>query len=251
MTHPKGALMTLLLLASLLAAGAKAENGGEFSKLPAASAYALGGSDAGSSPSPQDLSRLKLMAASLVLPGWGQWMAGHHDRARIFFAAEAGIAVSYVTFRVQGSIRRNRYIDYAEQFADIEDASDRPDAYYRNLARYGTSDDYIDDIARDARAIHGADLEARQAFIEAHRPSAEELWTWQSRAHREEFNEQRKSSRNSFRRADQMLGLALLNRLLSAVEVVRSMRGGRSNQALYVEPGPHGTQRVGLSWKLN
>ncbi len=201
----------------------------------------------------RSISPIKAIGASLILPGWGQMLTGHRDRGKLFMVAEAAIAISFVAFRVQGEVRQNRYVDYAELFASVADADGRPDGYYRNLGRYTSSAEYEDELMREARARFGDDIAQREVYVAERMPAPDQAWEWRSQAHRDSYLEMRKDSRNSFRRSDQALGLALLNRVLSAVDAARSARRGEGSagRALYVRPGPDGTSYVGLSWPLD
>jgi hypothetical protein len=198
----------------------------------------------------RSISRVKAMGASLLLPGLGQMLAGHPGRARLFMTAEAGILTSYVVFRVQGRVRKERYIEYAELFAGNDDVGGRQDWYYRNLGQYHSSEDYVDEIARSARAMYRDDIQQRDAYVAEHRPGPDEEWEWASEAHRLEYREMRKASRNALRHADLMIGIALLNRVLSAVDAAILMRTGAKNRGLYASGGADGTGYLGLAWEL-
>jgi hypothetical protein len=126
-----------------------------------------------------------------------------------------------VASEVQGYVRKQGYIDFAEELAGVADADGRADWYYRNLGQYRSSDDYVDDIAATARALYGDDLAARDAYVARNRPTAAESWRWRSDSDRREFRERRKASRNAYRRASLFLGAALFDRLLSAVDAAR------------------------------
>ncbi|MCK4304664.1 MAG: hypothetical protein KAY24_10545 [Candidatus Eisenbacteria sp.] len=177
-------------------------------------------------------------------------MTGHTGRARLFFTAEAGILASYIVFQGQGHVRRDRYIDYAELFAGVSNIDGKEDFYYRNLGKYDSNAEYEDEIARSARAMYGEDLEKRLAYVDQYKPGPDEAWEWASIAHREMYLEMRKDSRNSFRWADNMLGVLLLNHVLSAVDAARSAQGGRPKSTLYATYGQEGRSYVGLSWDL-
>jgi len=200
---------------------------------------------------PRRLTPAKTIGASLLFPGWGQYLTGHKGRATAFLVAEVSLIAAWIGFRVQGEVRQDRYGDYAELFAAVQDARDKSDGYYRNLGRYRSTADYVDDLARDARARFGDDIAQREAYVAARRPSADEAWQWASQAHRETFVEMRKASRSAFHRADQMIGVILLNHVLSAVDAGRLSRQGSSGRALYVRPGSDGTSYLGLVWPLD
>ena len=197
------------------------------------------------------VSPARSIGASLLVPGWGQRLAGRAGRARAFLATEAVLIGVFIGLRIQGEVRQERYIDYAELFAGVREASGKSDGYYRNLGRYASTADYEDDLMRDARARYGDDIEQREAYVASRRPPADEAWLWESTAHREAFTEMRRGSRSSFHRADQMIGIILLNHLLSAVDAARLSRRGGSGKALYLSAGPDGTNYVGLSWPLD
>lgn len=197
------------------------------------------------------ISRRKAIGASLLLPGWGQWLTGNRGRAKAFFVTELGIAATYVFFGVQGKVRRNRYVDYAEQFAGVEDADGKEDTYYRNLGVYSNSDEYVEYIQSTARALYGDDLASRDDYVARYAPSAAESWEWVSDGHRRDYREQRKDSRNSYRRASHMVGVALLNRVLSAIDAAFAAGSSSSKRSVYVETAEDGTNYVGLHLKLD
>ncbi len=202
-------------------------------------------------PNERAVSRRKLIGASLLIPGWGQYLAGHHTKAKAFIVAEVAILASYAFLGVQGKVRQNRYIDYAEEFAGIADASGKEDYYYRNLGAYGSSDDYVESIRRGARSLYGDDLEAREEYVARFSPRGDEQWAWQSDAYRRDYLQQRKDSRNSYRLAGHMIGVALLNRVVSAVDAALSAGKTSRSQRVYLETGGDGTQRVGVQVPLN
>jgi hypothetical protein len=197
------------------------------------------------------VSRRKAIGASLLIPGWGQHLGGQRAKAKAFFVAELAILTSYTLFQVQGKIRQNRYIDYAEQFAGVPDASGREDYYYRNLGVYRSSEEYIDWIRRTARALYGDDLAAREQYVQRYSPGDQERWVWMSDAHRLDYLDQRKESRNSYRRASHMIGVALLNRVVSAVDAAFLAGSSSGSQRVYLESAGDGTQYVGVQLPLN
>jgi hypothetical protein len=196
-------------------------------------------------------SRLKAIGASLLLPGLGQLVTGHPGRAKAFFVTEGAILITFITLTVQGNVRRDGYIGYAETFAGVSDIDGKPDWYYSNLAEYRHSDDYVDAIQRTARAMFGNDLEKRQEYVEQNRPGSDEVWEWRSEADRQEFRSKRKASRNAFRSANHMLGAALLNRLLSAVDAAILSSRGSDNRTVYYEPQPDGPGYLCVRWALD
>ena len=177
-------------------------------------------------------SRLRAIGASLLLPGLGQMAHGHSGRARAFLTAEAAIWTGFIVSEIEGRVRKDRYVDYAETFAGVPEADGRPDWFYRNLGNYADFETYRDDIARSARAIYGDDLAAREAYV-AENLRGVPAWEWESQDRRREFREQRKASRNAYRRAGLFVGAALLNRLVSALDA--AWLSGRNRSAEHAD----------------
>jgi len=196
-------------------------------------------------------SRLKALAASLLLPGLGQRLTGHPTRARVFFAAEGAILIGFVTSEVQGATLKRSYVEYADRFAGVADAEGKPDWFYRNLGRFTSSEEYLDEIAITARGLYGDDLAQREAYIARNAPGPDELWRWRSEADRQEYRDRRQASRNALRHADLFLGAALLNRVLSAVDAVRLARSAEPRHAFFYRPGEDGSGYLCVQWTLD
>jgi hypothetical protein len=196
-------------------------------------------------------SRLKALGASLLLPGLGQHITGHPTRARFFFAVEGAIVIGFVTSEVQGATRKQSYIEYAERFAGVSEVEDKPDWYYRNLGRFPSSDEYLDEIAITARGLYGDDLEQREAYIARNAPGPGEEWRWRSDADRQEFRDRRQASRNALHNADLFLGAALLNRVLSAVDAARLAGQVGPRSTFFYRPGEDGSGYLCMQWKLD
>ncbi len=214
----------------------------------------LGGDGWAAQPAPAAaprVSRMHAIGASLLLPGLGQRATGHPHRARAFLAAEAAIVIAFAASEVQGYVGKQSYIEYAERFAGVADASGKPDWYYRNLARYATSDEYVDEIERTARGMFGDDLQAREAYVARNRPVPEDTWVWRSSADRGEYRDRREASRNAYRRASLCLGAAVLNRLVSAVDAARLARHHDDRATLLYRPEFDGLGYVCLQWRID
>ena len=84
--------------------------------------------------------RLKLLGLSLLLPGLGHKSLGHDYRATAYMSAEAAVWCAAVVFEVQGRIRKDSYIEYAEIHAGVADAKNRSSDYYRRIGRYPSTE---------------------------------------------------------------------------------------------------------------
>jgi len=169
--------------------------------------------------------RLKVLGLSLLVPGLGHWRLGERDRAYAFMGAEATVWGSYSVFRVQAKLRQDSYVEMAELFAGVDDASGRSDSYYRRLGAYRSSDLYDEEIRREARQVHPNDLEARERYFDRHRVPVEQQWSWSSTERWDRYRTKRNDSNRALKKADYMLGVALANRLLAAVDAIRIYSG--------------------------
>jgi hypothetical protein len=185
-------------------------------------------------------SRTKVLGLSLLLPGLGHQALGSKTKAQAFFAGEAVIWGAFGLFKLQGHTRRDRYVEMAEIFAGVPDADGRSSEYYRLLGRYHSSDDYDDEIRRDARARFPDDLAARDAYFQRHRVAADQVWLWESNADWDSYQAKRSESNRSFKRARSMVGIAVANRLLASVDAMRIIhrRHGAGNIGFRLAPDP-------------
>jgi hypothetical protein len=194
-----------------------------------------------------------VIGLSLLVPGAAHLRMGESGRAAAFFASEAAIWVAWGVFRVQGTQRHDSYVEMAELWAGVAQASGRSDSYYRLLGNWSSSGAYDQLIRREARDLYPDDLEARAAYVEAHRTPADRAWRWQTQAAWDRYRAKRNDSRQAFRSARMMLGLAVANRVVAMVDASLLARRGAHDTGLRLEAGPGprpGSATVGLSLRL-
>lgn len=227
-------LFLVVLLAASAAARADEPRGSRFPSFYLTDGAAMD-DEGGRSPS-----RLASMAKSFAIPGWGQRDLGHATRAQLFFGAELGIWTAYAAFQVQGHLRRESYIELAEVLAGVQDAGGAEDDYYRNMGRFRSTADYMRDVRRDARARFGDDLDARRVYEAEHSIPPDREWEWMSDADWRRYKDKRSDSNGAFQNSRYMIAAAVLNRLLSAMEVARSFgsSGPPEKVSFHVRPDP-------------
>jgi len=148
---------------------------------------------------------------SALVPGAGEFYLGNRKKARYFFAAEALTWVGYASFQIYGRWKEDDYVRYAAVHAGVQiEGRDEEfrDAvgFYNNLDEYNTigrifepEREYIPDIPHNH-------------------------WQWQADKDRLTYRQLKNSSRESFRRADFMIGIAIVDRIISIVDAVRDGR---------------------------
>ena len=192
----------------------------------------------------------KALMLSLAMPGAGQQYLGNTGRARLMYVSEATVWAAFAGFRIQGAMREDRYKEMAELYAGVSDEMD--DDYYLALAHYMSSEDYNIDVMREARLLYPDDRDRQLAHFEENGYFGAEAWAWNNPAAREDFMLTRTRSRESYRRAVLTTGFAVLNRVVSMIDVYLSYRLGKpewqaSYPALRFEQGPNEQVRLYVS----
>jgi hypothetical protein len=171
----------------------------------------------------------KALLLSLVLPGAGQQYLGNTGRARLMFVSEAGVWATFTGFRIQSQMREDRYKEMAELFASVR--GERSDDYYLAIAYYMSSEEFNIDVMREARFRFPEDREKQIEYFDANGYFGEDAWEWETTERRLDFRTTRTASRESERRAVLTTGFAVLNRVISMIDLYLSFRlGGRDLQ---------------------
>lgn len=171
--------------------------------------------------------RARILLRSLTVPGWGQATLGHKGSARVFLIAEAGIWGAFTAFKIQQAHRTEAYLRTARLGAGI-DMSGMDDEYRRIVGAFASSDEYnLLVVTRDAANLYlsdpaAPDLEGYRRYIAEHSIPADRTWAWQDEASFLRYGGQRKFAQKAGLRANAALGLAIANRLVSALHAARS-----------------------------
>jgi len=188
--------------------------------------------------------RARILLRSLTVPGWGQATLGRRGAARTFQVAEAGIWTMFIAFKVQQSLRTEAYIKTAELAAGT-DLRHRDDEFRRIVGAFASSDEYnLLVVARDAANIYlsdpaNPDLAGYRAYVAKHSLSGSLTWHWADEQSFLRYGGQRKFAQKAGLRANTALGLAIANRLLSALHAARAAGQSpvRTGWRLDVGPG--------------
>jgi len=156
-------------------------------------------------------SSTKAILLSLAVPGLGEWYAGRKSRAVGFFLAEAGIWASYTLFKFKQSWLEDDYINFAIQHAGAN-PNDKSDHYFDMLGFYNSRDIYNKNSL----------VYSRENPFFPETPDWD--WQWQSDELRNQYREIKNSSKAQNRNANFVLGVALANRVISAVDAWWSVK---------------------------
>lgn len=170
---------------------------------------------------------------SALLPGAGQYYNGSRRRARYFFAAEAVAWIGYIGLKTYSNWKEDDYIGFAATAANAE--------------LDGKSKEFID-LVGFYEDIHQYNSFGRvfDPEREFYPDNAEFHWQWQSTEDQRAFRDLKNSSREADRRADFMIGLAVVNRIISVIDAVRGT--AMANRKLTVTSDGHQSD---ISFSLN
>jgi hypothetical protein len=175
----------------------------------------------------QKISPRKAMLYSLLLPGLGQQAAGRDERARVFYAIEAGIWTSFAIFQIQGHNQEERFIEYAEMTAGVE-PDDKDDDYWREIANFERSDpgpgSANELVRRQARALYPGDKEKQDQYVQDNGYFGADAWDWQNADNLARYADLRSKSLDSYDKAQISIFAALANRLVSVIDAARVAR---------------------------
>jgi hypothetical protein len=148
---------------------------------------------------------------SALIPGGGQYYLGKRKTARYFFAAEALTWLSYFSFRTYGNWKKDDYQAYAaiHANADLEDKSDEFltwVGFYSNIREFNQ---------------FGRAWDPERPYLP---DTPENHWEWQTEEERLTYRDLRNGSKESYRRSEFMIGLAILDRAVAVIDAVRSAR---------------------------
>ena len=144
---------------------------------------------------------------SLILPGWGEWKAGAHKRARVFWVSESVLAVAFAGFRLYGHLKANDYKAWAAIHAGA-DFNDKPERFATNISYYHDILEYNE----YQRRLRRYDL--------VYPVTEKNWWQWDSPASRKRFNSLRIQSQTGYRNAVIVLGLVFANHVFSGIDAI-------------------------------
>ena len=157
--------------------------------------------------------------ASALVPGLGQYLEGQKGKARAFFVVEGTIWLAYAGFNYYG-----HKLDVSARAFAIDHSGANPnrndDEYFSALEDYMSTEEYNLQVERDASWLYPDDIERQQEYIEEHAYFDDDMWSWDTLSNRTLYWENRKSGRENLRRARFMPGFAVINRIVSVLDII-------------------------------
>jgi hypothetical protein len=116
------------------------------------------------------------------------------------------------------------------------------------LERYDNTEMYNEDIRREAREKFPDNPQEQINYLNQYGYYGNSVWDWKSDSLRYAYWEKRKTARTAFTRAGFVLGSALLNRLVSAIDCAFFTPDKRNK--ISIAPNSDGNG-IGLIYHLN
>jgi len=185
-------------------------------------------------PRTNQSSKGKALFLSILIPGLGEYSAGHKTRAKAFFITEVLLWSTYAGFKTYENWIEDEYRVFATTHARV-DVAGKSHKYFVNIGNYDNIYDY------NATKLNYRQLE--DVYPDDH------AWDWDSDANRHDFKMMRIRSDNANYRALFTLGTILVNHIVSAIDAVWVSRslGDSDHQPrqrinLQFDPQPNSSQ---------
>ena len=151
---------------------------------------------------------------SALIPGGGEYYLGHKGKARAFFTVEALNWVGFAAFRIYGGWKKDDFIRFADERAGAN-LSGKDDVFFDMVGFYDDIDQYNS---------LGRAFDPDRAYLE---DNVSNHWRWQSENDQATYRHLKNKSREAYRRSNFMIGLAMLNRVISIIDAVRDAKRSR------------------------
>ena len=154
---------------------------------------------------------------SALVPGGGQYYLGQRRTAKYFFATEALTWIGYFSFRTYGGWKKDDYINFAAVHANARLEGKRDEfldwvGFYENIREFNT---------------FGRAFDPDRPYLP---DTPDNHWEWRCREDRQAYRDLRNRSKEAYRRSEFMIGFAIIDRVVSIIDAVRST--GKINRRL-------------------
>jgi hypothetical protein len=160
---------------------------------------------------PQQKSPRQAAILSLLVPGLGEMYAGAAGKGQVFLAAEATVWSGIAALEYYSNWKEDDYELYAASHAGV-DPGGKDEDFFRNIGSYQSL------LTYNEEQLHDRNMDDVYWDEDVY------FWQWDSSQSRETYAEMKDASRRAHRRAVNLIGIAILNRLVSAVDALQTAR---------------------------
>lgn len=153
----------------------------------------------------------KYVFMSLILPGSGEWFMGNRNTAKFFFGTEFLLWTGYFAANAYVDVLKQDFTAFAAVHAGVS-PSGKEDQYWIDI---GSSENIykFNEQKRVERDLAGTYSETERYY-----------WQWDSRENRFRYTDLRLKQHDWKRRVTFVVSGLVLNRLISAIDVIRMIR---------------------------
>ncbi len=179
--------------------------------------------------------RWKHTAMSAILPGSGELLTGHTNRGIALIAADALLWSFYLHSANDIRELQRSYKQYALQYAGVP--LDRDNSYYQVIQNYFGSDDFNqfqELMARNYFILVLNNPQAFQDYISNNTYTGEFAWQWENIQNWHHYKQIRRKHQITKMENQILLGLLILNRLVSVIDVNLIHGRQKGHNSLYL-----------------
>ena len=183
----------------------------------------------------------KYILLSLLLPGAGEWFIGNKGYAKFFLGTDIVLWLGYLGTQSYINVLENDYQTYAAVHASV-DTRNKKNQFWIDI---GSHQDIFtfNENRRTERNLEATYPEEKENF-----------WQWDSKDNRLFYNQYRFRQHDWKRRLNIVIGGLILNRIVSAVDVIRLIRKKQKSEQkqlshLYFDY--HTNHSKGNTYRLN
>lgn len=183
------------------------------------------------------LPKIAYLGLSAALPGSGEIALGRSTRGGIMLGTDLLALTAWLATGREVTNLTNSSLLYAQAYAGIP--ADMPDSYYYDIQQYLSSDEFNQYQILEARnyyLIYNYDPEGYAAYLAANTYGEDEAWSWQSSEHQDHYRALRFQAQTVKMYRSLSLGVMLLNRAISLIDVALISRDPDKPTALYFTP---------------
>ena len=183
------------------------------------------------------LPKVAYLGMSAALPGSGEIALGKSTRGGIMLTADLVALTAWLATGREIENLTSSYKSYADAYAGIPEGM--PDSYYQDIQQYISSDAFNQVRILEARnyyLIYNYDPAGYAAYLAENTYPEEEAWSWQSSYHQDQYRSLRFRTQTAKMYRSLSLGVMLLNRVISLIDVALISRKPGQPTALYFTP---------------
>lgn len=196
------------------------------------------------------LPRIAYLGMSAALPGSGELLLGKTTRGAILMGADIIALSSLLATDKQVDDLTASYKQYASVYAGVP--INNNDRYYQHIQQYFSSDEFNrfqEMMARNYFLIYQYAPDQFNEYIAANTYAADEAWQWQSTEHHKHYKQVRASRQKAKMYNNLSLGIMILNRAISVIDV--AFISGKTKQQTPLYFSVEGRDGLMLNYRLD